>query len=380
MIRELEIYSRDPDLTRRAPLPWETASITLTHLGVSSWTVTMDATAADRATAGWGVLVALDGQQILSGQVEDPRRVRTSATSPGTVTVGGADDMAIVAGMLAWPTPGADIGLQSAADVRSGPAETVIKGYVGANIGSGRAASRRDAAAPDAREVVVAADLERGETVEYSARFDPLMDVIRACHGGLGVTCGQVGEDLVFDTFEPEERPGAVFSFELGNLIQAEWQDAAPEATHAIVGGGGEGSARDLRIRADSAAAQAWRMSMEKFVDERSESSAAALDRAGDQALTEARRTGIIQARLVDTPRLRFGVHYGLGDYVTVLPEPGAAYTDQVTSVTIDADRRAGTLTITPSVGWGGRGLYETRQDREIAQLRRALGALERSL
>ena len=48
--------------------------------------------------------------------------------------------------------------------------------------------------------------------------------------------------------------------------------------------------------------------------------------------------------------------------------------------MTIDANRDTGALTITPTVGWSTQGLYETRQDREIAQLRRALGALERSL
>ncbi|MFE9642355.1 hypothetical protein ACFYOC_25365 [Nocardiopsis alba] len=380
MIRELEIYSRDPDLRRRGPLPWETASITLSHLAVSSWSLTMDATARDRVAPGWGIIVTLDRTPILTGPVEDPERERTSASSPGTVSVSGSDDLAVVAAMLAWPGPGASLGLQGTSDRRSGPAETVIKGYVGANIGTGRAATRRDPAAPGAREVTVAPDLGRGSDVEFTARFDPLMDIIRACHGGLGVSVTQQGGALVFDTWEVEDRPSAVFSHELGNLRSVRWRDAMPEATHAIVGGPGEGSARDLRIRSDPAAAQAWRMTTETFVDERSEENSRALDRAGDQALADTRRAGIIEATLADTPRLRFGHGYGLGDRVTIHPEPGVAYTDQITSVTIDANRKDGSLTITPAVGWGSGGLYETRQDREIAQLRRAVGALERSL
>lgn len=380
MIRELEIYSRDPDLRRRGPLPWETASITLSHLAVSSWSLTMDATAADRVAPGWGVFVTLDRVPILTGPVEDPERERTSASSPGTVSVSGSDDLAVVAAMLAWPSPERDIGVQAEQARRSGPAETVIKWFVETNVGTGRAASRRDPAAPGAREVTVAPDLGRGSSVEYTARFDPLLDIIRACHGGLGVSVTQQGTALVFDTWETEDRPNAVFSHELGNLKSVRWRDAMPEATHAIVGGAGEGSARDLRIRSDSAAAQAWRMSTETFVDERSEENNGALNRAGDGALADARRTGIIEATLADTPRLRFGHGYGLGDRVTIHPEPGTAYTDQITSVTIDANRTTGALTITPAVGWGSGGLYETRQDREIAQLRRAVGALERSL
>lgn len=381
MIRELEIYARDPDLRRRGPLPWETASITLTHLGVSSWSLTMDAAAADRATPGWGIIATLDREVILTGSVEEPERTRRSAASPGTVTVSGADDLAVVAGVLAWPSPAVDITLQGAATrTYEGAAESVIKAVVAENAGTGRAAARRDPAAPGIREVTVAPDLERGDQVSYRARFDPVMDIIRSCHSGLGVTCIQQGTLLVFDVYEPELRPAAVFSHELGNLSSVRWRDAMPEITHAIVGGPGEGSSRDLRRRTDPAAAHAWRTMTEEFVDARSTVGVPALNRAGDTALAEARRTGIIEATLIDTPRLRYGHHYALGDRVTIHPEPGTAYTDQVTSVTIDANRRAGTLSITPTVGWRSGGLYETRQDREIFQLRRALGALERSL
>ncbi|MFC9085364.1 siphovirus ReqiPepy6 Gp37-like family protein [Nocardiopsis dassonvillei] len=380
MIRTLEVYSRDPDLVRRGPLPWQTATITLDHLGVSAWQLTMPATARERVAPGWGVFVTLDRAQILSGSVEDPERVRESNSSLGSMTVSGADDLAIVASALAWPDPTAELAFQGGSDARSGVAETVIKGYVGDNIGTTRATVRRDPAAPGARQVTVAPDLGRGAAVEHSARYTPLMEVIRACHGGLGITCQQSGSEIVFDVFEPQERPSAVFSHELGNLRSCRWRDALPEVTHAIVGGDGEGAARPMQLRADSAAAQAWRMAVEEFVDERTETSTDALDAAGDQALADGRRAGIIEATLADTPRLRFGQGYGLGDYVTVSPEPGVAFTDQITSVVIEADRGRGTLSITPSVGWVRDGLYTTRQDREISQLRRAVGALQRSL
>lgn len=380
MLRELEIYSRDPDLVRRGPLPWETATITLSHLEVSSWQVSMDASARERVSPGWGVLATLDRTQILSGSVEDPERERTGDGGLGTVTVSGGDDLAVVANTLAWPSPAAELGAQGGYDRREGPAESVLKGYIGANIGTGRVSSRRDPLVPGARQVVVAPDLGRGATVSYAARFTPLMELVRSCHGGLGLTCQQVGTDLVVDVFEPAARPGAVFSFELGNLTEARWRQAAPEVTHAIAAGDGAGAARPLRRRADVEAAQAWRMVIEEFVDERSETSDSALDAAADQALADGRRAGIIAASMVDTPTRRFGDDYALGDYVTVIPEPGTAFLDQVTSVTIEADRRAGTLTITPAVGWASGGLYTTRQDRQITQLQRHVGALERSL
>lgn len=101
------------------------------------------------------------------------------------------------------------------------------------------------------------------------------------------------------------------------------------------------------------------------------------MERSGDAALADAERSGIVEAELVDTPRLRYGDGYALGDRVTIIPAPGVAFTDVVTSVAISADRERGTVTVTPSVGWRDGPL--TRQDRELAQLRRAVSALERS-
>lgn len=378
MRRTLEIYARDPDLGIRAPLPWTSAILTLNHLAVGAWTITMPATARAReyTEPGWGIVAVLDGVTVLTGSVEDRDRHRTG-TGPGVLEVTGADDLAVVAGALAWPSPDAAIETQGGWDVRSGPAETVIKDVVAANIGVGRASSRRDPAAPDVREVTVAADQGRGPTVTYRARYEPLMDVIRATASGLGVTVVQDSNQLVFDVYEPQTRPNAVFSFELGNLRSCRWRTAAPEATHVIVGGDGDGASRLVRRRANSAAAQAWRIAVEHFVDDRGEDTASALERAGDEALADADRSGIVEAELVDTARLRYGHGYALGDRVTIIPEPGMAFTDVVTSVRVEADRERGELVVAPSVGWRDGAL--TRQDREIAQLRRAVSALERS-
>lgn len=378
--RTLEIYARDPDLVVRAPLPWTTAELTLNHLGVGTWTVTMPATARARehTNPGWGIVAVLDGTVVLSGTGEEREWVRTGRDD-GVLEVAGADDMAVVAGALAWPTPSAAIEAQGGWDARSGPAETVIKAYIAANIGLGRAATRRDAAAPDVREVVVAPDLQRGPAVDYRARYEPLMDLIRniALPAGLGATVTQNGDQLLFDVFAPQTQPAAVFSFELGNLRRCRWVEAAPESTHVIVGGDGEDSARLVRRRANSAAAQTWRVTTEKWVDARSETTVSGVERAGDAALADAERSGIVEAELVDTPRLRYGDGYALGDRVTIIPAPGVAFTDVVTAVAISADRERGTVTVTPSVGWRDGPL--TRQDRELAQLRRAVSALERS-
>lgn len=387
-MRRVDVVSRDPDLALRGFLPYTRLTVTLNWLAVSSWTIDLPATDAvlGKCAPGWGVIVYLDGEQILSGAIEDIERERSSdgaATGRGTVSITGSDDLAIVASELAWPVPTEPVTNQgaSARDSRSGAAETVIKGYVSDNVGVGRDVDRQDASAPDVREVVVGADQARGDTVEFSARFDPLLDLIREAHGGLGVTCGQdTSQQIVFDVVEPRDLSGsAVFSFELGNLRSARWNSGLPETTHAIVGGEGEGTARIFRERRDSTAANDWRMHTAEFIDQRSSSSNLELDQAGDEALEDGRRTGIIDARLLDTARLAYGTDYHLGDRVTVVPEPPSAFTDIVTSVQITADAESGEVHIAPAVGWSGGGPYETRQDRLLARLQRAVSALERS-
>ncbi|WP_160051424.1 siphovirus ReqiPepy6 Gp37-like family protein [Nocardiopsis sp. FR26] len=383
-IPRLTVVSRDPDLVRRGHLPWARLDITLRWLYTSSWQITLPATprVLDRCAPGWGVLVYLDGEQILSGSAEDIDREADHAAA-GTVEITGADDLAIVAGELAYPDPTSAATSQSAAshDSRSGAAETVIKGYVAANVGTSRAAARKDAAAPDVREVTVAPDQARGNSVSYKARFDPLMEIVRTAHGGLGVSCAQDGTDLVFDVIEPTDRSAsATFSFAMGNLRRARWNRGYPEATHVVVAGDGEGTARAFRERSDAATAEEWRMITRVFKDQRHTSDATELDQAGDEELAKAARSGILAAELIDTPRLTYGAGYRLGDRVTISPEPGVVFTDVITSVRITADAESGDVTITPSIGFADGGPYETRQERAVREVARRIGALERSL
>lgn len=383
MLRTLRIVARDPDLVPRGFLPYQRATLNLSWLHPSTWEVVLPDTAATQAATqpGWGIIAYLDDTQVLSGSLEDPEGEKTAALD--VVTLAGADDLAVVAGELAYPDPARAATAQTTAthDARTGPMETVVKGYVAANVGTGRHANRRDPAAPSVRELVVAPDLGRGGAVSYQARFDPLMDIVRglAPTGGLGVTCYQDGSQLVFDVVEPQDLTAtATFSFQARNLARCRWSTGLPEATHVVAAGGDEGTARVFRERKDSAAAEAWRMISRRFVDQRHTTDTAELDQAADEELADATRTGVIEADLVDTARLAYGRDYQLGDRVTISPRPGVEFSDVITGVRIVADAGQGTVTITPSVGWPA-GPFATRQDKTIWQLARALSALERS-
>ena len=353
----LKTYVRDPDLRIVGEVRgWTRLEVRLAWLGVGSWLLEGPAMGLveQLAQPGYG-LVVVDPRGVplmspddvlISGDVEDNGPRVWSADSnddayPGTLTITGGDDFAIIADELAFPDPARAVTSQSAAyDKRSGPAETVIKGYVAANVGTSRAAARGDAAAPGVRTVTVAPSQGRGSHVSYSARFDPMIDVVRHCAQTstppLGVRVQQNGPGLLFDVYVPQDRSGeVVFSRSRRNLRGYSVQRSMPTATHVVVGGGGEGAARVIRERKDSAAAAEWRRIIRVFVDQRHTTDTTELDAAGDEELMRNRRSGALSATAVDTPNMRFGRHFGLGDLVTVELEPGVRIVDRVTAATI---------------------------------------------
>lgn len=384
----LQVIARGQDLQKIGFLPWRKLEVTLRDLAVSSWSVTV--TAHPNVTAllepGNGVIVLRDGQQILSGPIEDDGPRERSAednprSGPGTLTVGGGSDLAVVAGELAIPDPSQPVDMQTtqATDSRSGAAETVIKGYVGDNVGVNRAIWRNDVTGQ--RLVTIAADQARGNTVSYSARFDPLMDVIRQLSeagGGLRPRVTQDGTDLVFDVYQPADLANVRFAWDLGNLREVSWTRSAPTVTHVVVGGQGEGTSRTFLERTDIPAAEQWRIVTRTFVDQRQTDDAAELEEAGDEALADGARSGVLSAEFVETSRVRFGRDFNVGDQVRVEPEAGVSFTDVVEEVRIEADADSGREDVSGTLGTpqGDERLPEVY--RTVDQLARRVMALER--
>lgn len=358
----IKTYARGTDLALAGELRgWTQLEVTLRWGQVGSWSLTGPAKGLlpELLTPGTGLVIVdtrgvpllSDVGVLISGDVEEvgPRvwSADGSDSDPGTLTVSGGDDLAIVADELAWPDPTNTIANQTAAayDARSGVAETVIKAYVAANVGVGRDADRGDASAPDARLVTVTSDLTRGSSVSYKARFDPLLDVVRtlgqASTTKLFPRVVQAGADLEFDVYTTTDRSGSViFSRARRNLRGYSLQRAAPTVTHVVVAGSGEGTARIFRERKDSTAANTWRRMVRTFVDQRQTNVTAELDAAGDEELARGRQSGALSATAVDTPQLRLGADYSLGDTVTVEIEPGVSFTDQVTAAKLVVDEQ----------------------------------------
>ncbi|MFE1104080.1 hypothetical protein ACFW4K_26510 [Nocardiopsis alba] len=384
--RRIQVYSRDPDLVNRGPLPWRNLTLDLLWSGVSSFGLTLTASerVRSRIAPGWGVIVTLDDRVLLAGQIEEsgPREWSVEAgdlAGEGRVDVSGADDLAVVAGELAYPDPSlAATGQGEGSDRRSGAAESVIKGFVGANIGASRTSARRGGTRT--REVEVAPDLGRGPQVAYSARFEPLMDVVRSCSGGLGARVTWSGDRLVFDVAEPVDRSASArFSRELGNLRSMRWQQAMPTATHVLVTAEDQDENTFVREYADVEAAERWRTSARVIHSAGRVEEVDELDAVGAEQLADARRAPVLEARLVDTSRCAFGRDYFLGDTVALEPVPGVRFTDPVTEVRISADADSGALEITPTIGAPlGDSADDTEQERLLRRALRRIAALER--
>jgi hypothetical protein len=114
-----------------------------------------------------GIIVKKDGQTFFSGTVTSKKR--SFSIDADNMTFSGNDDNWFIARMLAWPSVDGGFNEQDY-DVRTGPAETVMKQYVEYNIGP--------SAFPGRSMVTVDTDTGMGATVTGNARFDNLLDLL----------------------------------------------------------------------------------------------------------------------------------------------------------------------------------------------------------
>lgn len=314
---------RDPDGVRVAQIvDASKPELQLRHQAMSTWSLSVPAAGASGALLaqrGYGIEVERDGELMLSGPVV--KRHRRWALDVDELDLAGPDDLAWLARRLAHPTPTLSTPPYStqAHDVRTGPAETVIKEYVDANAGPGAVTARR------VQGLTVATTLSTGSTITGRARWKPLLDFVRelAATDGFGLTAN----GLVFDVVAPRTS-AVVFSRENGNLGSYDYSDDAPEATFVIVAGQGEGTARQIVEVSDASALADWGR-IESFRDRRDTAVEAELTQAGVETLADAASATAIAFDVVDGVAGTFADDYRVGDWVTVELED-ATLVDQV--------------------------------------------------
>jgi hypothetical protein len=286
---------------------------------------------------GARVRVLLDGVQEMAGLIET-----IDGTFPdGDVTVTVLSDFQMLYYMLAWPKPAAAIGSQTDEyRVYTGVSETVAKlaiAEANTRLGLGW---------------TIAATGGKGTATRVETRFHPLPDKIldiltndklqlRVDRDEAGAVTVDVLQGATFDR---------TLTLDSAVLENGKWQLRAPTVTRAVIGGSGEGTARELAQYIDSSLETAWGIKREVFKDARSSEAGADLSTDWEKARAEGARKASLSTKLSEGAWWQYRNGYVLGDIVTI--DVGAVQVeDQVIStVTIDEDPENG-IVISPAVG-----------------------------
>lgn len=349
MTAAYELFVRDAALGRVAQIDDFTRAIFVLRFNrPGSWRIEGIPASGDAAgylVPGAGIVVRRDDEVLLSGPLEAP--TRRWADDADHLHVEGPDDLIHLWDRIAHPDPAAGNFASAAYDVRTGACETVLKGYVTANAGSGALTPRRVAG------LTVAADTALGTSVTGRARLQVLGDLLAelaVAGGDLGFRVVQSDSSIEFQVYDPEDLTGSViFSPELGNLASYTYDERAPDANYVYVGGGGEGTARTFLEGGDSASISEWGRRRERFVDQRQTTDTTELGQKRDEELAVAAERTTLELAPIDTESIAFGTDYGLGDLVSaVLDGVVVEYVIREVRIELTAD---GAETVTPILG-----------------------------
>lgn len=330
----LVVWAVDPQRVKRGQLEVVDcmAFVYDADVGTFQVTATMDDLTA-RVVEGWRVIIQDGEQTVLSGPIDSLE----PDLDENTVTIVGVSDLALVHDHLVYPNPAQAAGSQGDAYFkRTGPAAEVIDYLVHKNAGSEALTARR---VPGLAMAVAQGGL-LGSTVTANLRFKNLLEESRALArlGGVTFDAKQEGEYIRFRFRVPVDRSRSVrFTAGNGGVTDGQYALAAPTATTVIVAGQGEGAARTIIERSR---ASTWGRRIEVFKDQRDTDDAAQLEQSATESLDEGAAGASASFTVAETPGLRFGTDFQLGDTVTV----------EVGALTISEPVRAVELT------WDGHG------------------------
>lgn len=400
---------RDAALNRIGVIDtWIKMDLVVRYCQQGSWQILVEAGTpqADILQKGGGISIYQDGVDlpILTGQIESFQHYWTNSqhTSLGSLYFGGKCDNKLAYNRLAFPDPTKPATQQWQADDSgrkvSGPAGHLIWSELNQALGPGALANRQVAG------VVVGSDVSLGHTVSDNLQWDvigtKLESWIDNTTTGYRFLYDPNAKKINLHLFTPRDLSKDIrFSKELGNLREFTWALTAPTVTRVIVACQGSGKNRYLYQQIDSATEAEWGIQIEQFLDRRdlpikadpttgqpikadlsvtdeqfATAQQAVLD-AATEALNQGAKSGNFQIYPVDTPNIRFGRDYFVGDRVTVSID-GTEYTDIVREVSITVDQGGEVETIAPTIGEQGSGnplnLYKT-----VFEMREKLRRLE---
>ncbi|MGC9544033.1 siphovirus ReqiPepy6 Gp37-like family protein [Streptomyces sp. UG1] len=329
------------------------------------------------------IIVIRDAAVWCAGPLEIPQDYtwsigESSEPDPGKVTVYFSDDLAVVAGHITWADPAATWANQpdtASYSITSTNAETIIRTLVDVNCGPSALAARQ------VPHLVLDSVAGVGTTTTVNTRFEALLAACRrvAVDGGrIGFRTRQDNGQIKFGCYAPQDLTAtARFSTGLNNLRSITYKQSAPTVTHALVQGSEVEAPADRKFVevADSTAAATW-WRVEKLVDGSAETDTnGELTQAGNEELASGAAPVELATVTVDTPELKAGRDFGLGDKVTIALPTGLEVADVVRSIHLQATPGSGEH-VTSLVG-SPEATTDPQTVRLIRELGRRLGRLE---
>lgn len=204
--------------------------------------------------------------------------------------------------------------------------EYIVKDLIAKNIGASCADTSRIY-----NKVVVAANLDRGTAIDFQTYnknlAEEIYSVLQADGLGLKATLNVVAKTLTFDVVQGVDRTAeqstnnrVLLGIELGGLNEIKYlKDKSQYKNVAYVGGQGEGEDRNIqKIVIDSPTGIQRR---EVFIDARDINEVTELDARGKQKLAGYALGESVDCVIRDGGSYSYGVHYSLGDYVTIVDD-----------------------------------------------------------
>jgi hypothetical protein len=330
------ITPRDADLGRTLDEVsiWDSLTVVERYNQVSTWVLEGPAELLNVFTPDMGCILDKDGEQRLSGIVRAIDRVYETDDEGRVVdrvTLGFVEDSAPLWWRLCWPDPSHALSttmstFSAAHDVRSGARETILLGYIGANLGpAAPIASRR------LPGLVLPTSSGRGGSTTWQARMDVLGDVVASLAEAAGLRVRIVHDEpspsaprLLLEVTEVTDRSANVVfggpdaARAMGSIDSFRYSLSAPEVTAAIAFAAGELTAREAAMQVDATAESIWNRRVEGLVDQRQTDDQAVVDDALTKRLEEGATPTTTAFQVSPTGGLEYGTDFFLGDVVGV--------------------------------------------------------------
>ena len=209
-------------------------------------------------------------------------------------------------------------------DARSGPADSLMKGYVDDHLGPGTAAARQYP------YLGIAVDTAAAPARSYNGRYplsllSAVQDLGKSASVDFEVV--PVPGGIEFRTYHPRRgldrrrgngvNPPVIFSQQQGNVRSGEYAVSGANVVNYVYAmGQGEGALREVGEREDMASVAAWGR-RELAVDARHLETTAKLEQRGDEELARRTVDRVLTLEAMSVPGCRYGVDWDLGDLVT---------------------------------------------------------------